>query len=136
MRNMVLVLLMLAVLAGCSTPPRLDRENPDVFRQYVQQQGLQPVKRVQAFRLSGWQVLDDRWLVVGSAPSRDWLLYLDTPCTELRWTEYLVIRQSLPRVLQARFDSVQVPASRDVPCRIREIYPLTPEQAEALRALR
>ncbi len=129
----LLVFFALAACTGRETKPQAEA-NP--FERFVQQQRLEAVDKVRAFRLAGWQPLDDRWMLVDAAPARPYLLRLSIPCTELRWANHVVIRQTLPRVLQADFDHVHVPNSPEIRCTIDEIYPLSKEQAEALRALR
>ncbi len=133
--RLAVLLSSLLWLTACSTQGENRPAPVDVYRQYVQQNHLDAVSKVKAFHMAGWQALDDQWLLLDNAPSQPYLLHLSIPCTELRWANLIQVRQTMPRVLQADFDSIHVPRSPEIRCTIDEIYPLTLAQKDAIGKL-
>ncbi len=130
--KMTILLPVLLWLSACSIQGKNQPGSVDIYRQYVEQNHLDAVSKVKAFRMAGWQALDDQWLLLDNAPSQPYLLHVSIPCTELRWANLIQVRQTMPRVLQADFDSIHVPRSPEIRCTIDEIYPLTAAQKDAI----
>lgn len=104
-------------MVGCTTTgsaTATEREAASLAR-YAEAAG-DPVDSFRFFRLDGYTVLGENALAVWTGPRQAWLLTVDEPCSELRWSSALSMTSFSNRVY-TRSDSVQG-------CRIRTIRPV------------
>ncbi len=130
--------LMIAVVApififGCATTASDNK--PNRYAQYIQEQKLEPVSSVTAFKYHGWNSLDKEHLIVSTTFKKSYLLALYGPCNDLNFTNRIAIHTQ-GMTLQAKFDSIYIPNSPEYKCSIKSIYPLNEEQVKQLRELR
>lgn len=103
----ILVLGPLAIaLPGCSSDP----PKPDPRYQFPD---LETVNRIHNFRGMGWQVIDDRSLIITTRPSKHFLLILNRRLPELKFA-YSIGITSTGSSIYAKFDCVKIVAPR--PC--------------------
>ena len=72
------------------------------------------------FRIDGFTTLGDHVVAVWAGPRQAYLLTVEEPCLELRWSVSIGVTSSLNSVY-ANFDRIQ---TRDGSCRIRSIRPI------------
>ncbi len=119
-RMVVLAAASLA-MAGCSSLGSVaanEREAASLAR-YESAAG-EPVGSFRFFRIDGYTPLGDQAVAVWTGPRRAYLLTVEAPCPELRWSLSIGVSSSMNRV-HADFDRVQ---TRDGSCRIRSIRPV------------
>ena len=80
----------------------------------------EPVGSFRFFRIDGYTSLGDHAVVVWTGARQAYLLTVEEPCPELRWSLSIGVTSSMSRVY-ADFDRVQ---TRDGSCRIRSIRPI------------
>ena len=115
-RMMILAAACCAV-AGCASKgssAATEREAASLAR-YEAAAG-EPANSFRFFRLDGFTVLGENALAVWSNPRQAWLLTVEEPCNDLRWSLALNITSFSGRV-HTRTDSVQG-------CRILTIRPV------------
>lgn len=139
MRNLIIPLAVLVVLAGCASGgPRLSANQR--FSIYQQHAGS-PVSSFTYFgTLEGWEPLGQDGLLVRARANRAYLLTLSGPCPELSYARAIRLSNQGGRVA-AGFDDVLVVDGQQgqFPCRISNIQPMAPDalkqaQAEARAA--
>ena len=123
-----LLFLLLLPIAACTatqssmpTPEELAVENGYTLGEEVQ--------RINNYRVSGWNYVSDRSLIITGALSEKYLLTLNTPCYELRTTQVIGYTSRVSNVL-ARFDSVIVKSHSGATlqkCPIDRIYRISKE---------
>jgi hypothetical protein len=119
-----LLLLVLALLAACSTTRMSDAETLALYKAHAGQ----PVKSFQYLgHLNGWVPLGDTAMAVWTKPTQAYLLELYGPCNDLEFAPAISL-SSIANSVSARFDNVYVhgggaPGMR-LPCRIETIRPL------------
>ncbi|MFC3194615.1 DUF6491 family protein [Marinicella sediminis] len=128
MMKTLMTMVMVLLLAACQGNTS---KRPD-FQAYIADQGLLAKKRVQQFRFQGWQPLDDRHLILRSSQQRSYLIRLMSVCTELPFAQNILLKQDFSTVLNAKFDSIQVPGQFSQECTIDSIYELDKAQKKAL----
>jgi len=131
MKRTAMVVMAVALLAGCATAGKLSSsERLALYRAHA---GA-PVRDFQYFgSLNGWTELGDSALAVWTRPGEAWLLDLGGPCLDLSYSPAISVTNMMGRV-SARFDRVIVHGTgpgMHVPCRIESIRPL---DVKALRA--
>lgn len=123
MKRLMMLIPLLALLAGCASGRLSDDERLALFRSHA---GA-PMKSFQYFgNLNGWQNLGDTALAVWTKPGTAYLLELTGPCNDLDYATAISITNMMGQV-SARFDNVIVlggPQSIRMPCRIDTIRPL------------
>jgi hypothetical protein len=108
-------------LAGCATlgsTAATEREAASLAR-YEAAAG-EPVGSFRFFRIDGYTALGDHAVAVWTGARQAYLLTVEDPCPELRWSLSIGVTSSMSRVY-ADFDRVQ---TRDGSCRIRSIRPI------------
>lgn len=111
----------LALVACASTEDKsaaIEREAA-VLARYEAAAG-EPVASFRFFRIEGYTSLGDDRLALWTEGRKAYLLTVDEPCPELRWSLGISVTSSMSRVY-ADFDRVQ---TRDGSCRIRSIRPI------------
>ena len=106
----------LALVACSSTGSSASTERESASLARYEAAAGEPVDSFRFFRLDGFTVLGENALALWANPREAWLLTVDEPCTELRWSLALNVTSFSNRV-HARSDSVQG-------CRIRSIRPI------------
>jgi hypothetical protein len=117
MNRILVVAVASGVLAACSSTgstASTEREAASLAR-YEAAAG-DAVGSFRFFRLDGFTVLGESAVAVWASPRQAWLLTLEEPCTELRWSLALNLTSFSNRVY-TRTDSVQG-------CRILSIRPV------------
>ncbi len=127
MKNTI-VLLLAATLMACAG----NQVRPD-YQQFIADQNLQAVSRVQQFRFTGWQPLDTDYLILLGVQRRAYLLELMSPCQDLPFAQQIALKQTSRTTLVAKFDKVLVQDQIPQSCTIDKIYVLTEEQHDLLK---
>ncbi|KAA3641646.1 MAG: hypothetical protein DWP95_06430 [Proteobacteria bacterium] len=102
------------------------------YDQFVLDQDLKQVSRVQQFRFTGWQPLDSGYLILLSSHRRAYLLALMSPCQDLPFAQQIGLKQTSQTTLVAKFDKILVKGQMPESCSIDKIYELTEEQHKEL----
>lgn len=109
--------LLLAVAVGaCAQTREVQERNLAEYMEYAGE----PVDHFRFWRLTSWELVGPRQLVVWPTLKEAWLLTVDQPCTDLEWAKAISLTSSAHTV-SARFDSVDVGREK---CRIMEIRPI------------
>ncbi len=119
-----IILALAGLLAACSSVPYAQRQQQRQAA-YVAAAGA-PVTSFHFFTLWSWEPLSDHELVVYTRPSQAWLLDLDGPCENLRFTHAIGLTSSIGEV-STRFDKV-LTGRHYMPCMITQIRPVDVKQ--------
>lgn len=125
------MLLIGTLLLGACTNQKPRMRTADVD-QFILDEGLESVHRIQQFKFWGWQHITDRYLVLSSSQKRYHLIKLMSPCTNLAFTQEIGLKQQFNTILNAKFDAVLVPGQFQERCTIDRIYPISKAQREQL----
>jgi len=120
MKNIIVVLLTLGLVGG--TAFAKDAKALDAKYRF---DNLPTVDRFQNWSIDGWNVIDQRSLIVYTSPSRSYLLILDRRLPELPFAEKITV-SSTGSTIYSRFDRVRV-LDRwgiNIPANIVKIYRL------------
>lgn len=126
MKNTVALIIVMTLVACASNQVRPN------YKQFVLDQELQSVSRVQQFRFTGWQPLDTDYLILLGIQNRAYLLELMSPCQDLPFAQKIALKQTSRTTLVAKFDKVLVQDQMPESCTIDKIYELSKEQHKAL----
>lgn len=127
------ILLIGVLLSGCAATEQ--KQNAVDYHQFINEQKLQTVNRVQNFNMSGWQALDSEFFVLRVSQRRNYLIEVMGFCNNLPYAQSLAFKQGFQGSLQAKFDEVIVLDSmQNQRCSIKNIYPLSVEQKQSLTA--
>lgn len=94
----------MAILAACSqveTKPEVPPEKLIEERGYVIEK---EVNSIQNFRISGWNYLSSKGLILDGGVKRKYLVTFSHPCHDLRWTETLITTTTVNQL--TRFDKI------------------------------
>ncbi len=133
-KGLLIVLAVLLVACANSTASKL-AEKDQAFRTYIDANQLESVNRVTSFRFHGWSSLTNKFMIISSSLSRQYLLELAGNCSEIRWAHTILIDQGNDSTLDARFDSISTLDSPKISCQIKTIYPINKQQADDIKAL-
>lgn len=120
MRKFISLLILLGLIAG----PALAKDTTALDEKYYFDK-LETVDRFHNWSINGWNVIDQRSLIVHSSPSKAYLIILDRRLWDLRFTETIAI-SSTASSIHAGFDTVHVINRHgiNIPARIVKIYHL------------
>ena len=120
MKKFIVLLLMLGLISGTA----FAKDSVALDSKY-RFDNLPTVERFQNWNIDGWNVIDQRSLIVYTSPSRSYLLILDRRLPELPFTEAIAV-SSTGSSIYSRFDRVRV-LDRwgiNIPANIVKIYRL------------
>ena len=120
MRKFIALLLLLGLIGG----PAFAKETTTLDEKYYFD-NLETVDRFNNWSINGWNVIDQRSLIVHASPSRAYLIILDRRLWDLRHSETIGI-SSTASSITSRFDTVRVFNRHgiNIPARIVKIYRL------------
>ena len=125
------LLIALTVSACASSPERLQLRQQELAA-YEKHAGAE-VDRIRSFRVSGWQSVSDRSLLLEARLNEWYLVDVYGPCLDLPFATTIGVQTSMNQV-QAKFDSIIVNGH---PCRIERIRPVDQRAVrDELKALR
>ena len=75
---------------------------------------------------------DDRYLILRSNQRRSYLVKLMSTCVDLPFAQTIKVKQDSMTMLNAKFDSIEVPGTLNQECTIHSIYPMDKLQRQAL----
>lgn len=121
--RLVLFVLAIALLAGCATNNRAERQATRLAL-YEAHAG-EPVRSIRTFRWDRYEVLGDSAIALWASPRRGWLVSLRKPCIGIDSTRLIAIEQTSPS-LYARFDRIvfRTFSGVDERCMIETIRPV------------
>lgn len=131
------LLLMIGVLAGCSSVASntTAEQNDEAYQQYIVAQQLVPARDIKNFKLRRWEALTEYSVLITSRGD-DYLFTLQNRCSNIaNATSVMVGRNSLIVQFSDRQATIGNPQLLPSKCMIKAIYPLTSDQALALRHL-
>lgn len=132
-----LTIASLVLVTACSSNAGKNEEiRNQAIRDYVASNNIEDVKKVRTFRYSGWSDLTNDFLIVSSAPRKQYLIEITGGCYDLKWANTIVLKRSESSSLQIKFDSVSTLETPQLSCRIDKIYPITDEQEDDIIALK
>lgn len=134
MKQFLLAAVLAMLLSACANNMSNQEWQTQVSGK-IQQWQLEPIKSITTFNLNSWSSLGENYLIIWTTPFKPFLIELDFRCSGLSFANALVVNQTNPSALMARFDSVSTPDSPGFKCQIGKIYPLTKEQANELKDL-
>jgi len=126
MKSFLAVFLFFGLVACNNHAPRVNYNN------FVVDNNLQEISRVQQFRFTGWQPLDKSYMVLLGTHNKAYLLKLMSPCNDLPFAHQIALKQTTSTTLVAKFDKVLVQNQMPDSSTIDKIYPLSKEQHKAL----
>lgn len=137
MKNLVLItLLSLTVISGCASKSSLSFQEKNVeYQQYIEKNELESVKKINAFRLHGWQSLTNDYLILSRSVKDKYLVKVSNFCPDLYHAFSLKLNQSMNSVLSAKFDSISTLQEPELKCYIKSIYPIDKIQAKEIVAI-
>ncbi len=120
MRKFIALLILLGLIGG----PAFAKDTTALGEKY-NFDNLQTVDRFNNWSINGWNVIDQRSLIVRTSPSRAYLIILDRRLWDLRFSETIAISSTASSV-HAGFDTVRVFNRHgiNIPARIVKIYRL------------
>lgn len=121
-------------LISCSTTEKGAEKKESNYENYIAENKLEAVDKINAFRYQGWRSLDFRFLIVNTSATKQYLIQLNAYCQELRNANAIVINNQ-GSTLRTKFDSIRVASFPRAKCLIKTIYPITNEQADEITAL-
>lgn len=97
--------------------PETQQKNLERFTPYLQK----PVDQFNFWSMYKWQLVGPDKVVVWTTINDAYLLTVDTPCTELQWTNNVGVTSQASHTVMRRMDAVIAGKDR---CRIVEIQPV------------
>lgn len=136
MKSILFIFTTLVLLTSCSSnnSARLKAKN-SAFKDYITNHNIESVKRVSRFRFHGWTSLTDEFLLLSSSHKRKYLVQLSGYCSDIRWTNAIILNRVNTASLNALSDSISTLESPQINCRIKTIYPISQEQLIDIRAI-
>jgi len=133
-------LSLIALFTGCSTAPSLSYDEKNLaYADYIANHNLASLKKVNTFRLHGWQSLTNDYLILSTSPKRKYLIEVKGLCPDLGFAQTIKINQSMSSTLSVRFDSISVVGndfgSHPLKCFIKTIHKIDKAQAKELSAI-
>ena len=135
MKKLVIYIFSILFLAACASSTMSSAEKKAAYQEYIKTQQLVSVKKITAFNFSGWQSLTDNYLIVRSSQNKRYLLQLNGYCNDLNYEHTILINQSVSSMLSTTFDSIATTTNPQLKCFIKNIYPITKQQAKELQAI-
>ena len=126
--------LSLSLLFGCVSTGMTDAEKTVAYESFIEQNKLEKVRRITAFRLHGWRYLNRDYIILSSSIRKPFLVEINGPCYELSYSHTIGIHRN-GSSLNEKFDWVFSPSQPDIRCRIQSIYKLDKDQADELSAI-
>lgn len=123
--GMLCAALLLAGAAQADTPQTQQR-NLERFTPYLQE----PVEQFKFWSMYKWQLVGPDKVVVWTTPEDAYLLTVETPCTQLQWTDALAVTSQASHTVMRRMDAVIADHDR---CRIVQIQPVDYRRMERER---
>jgi hypothetical protein len=135
MNRLLILALAICGLAGCAASSLTTAQKETLYEDYIESENLKALNRITAFKFRGWRSLDSEHLIISTSPHQPYLITLQSPCVELKFTQGIAINHSGTNILYSGFDSISVPKFPDQKCFIKTIYSLTEEQADEMAQL-
>ncbi len=124
--------ILLLVISGCSTTGMSAQEKTAAYLNFIEAEQLESIDKIRSFRFSGWQSLNNRFLIITTSPRRKYLIGVSSHCSDLKFSQAIILNQSISTSLSTRFDSISMLDTPQLKCFIKKIYPITKEQSKAL----
>lgn len=127
--RIALTALVLSLLVACANEPSQNEDlNKYVF------DNLQEVKKVNNWRIDGWNVIDNQSLIIHTSPTTSYLLILSRPDHNIKFSEAVLVSSTAGSV-QSGFDTVSTPRGGTMKTPIKRIYKLQgKEQQQQVKA--
>ncbi len=118
MQKLIALLILLGLIGG----PAFAKNTTTLDEKYYFD-NLETVDRFNNWSINGWNVIDQRSLIVHASPSRADLIILDRRLWDLRFSETIAITSTASSIY-AGFDTVRVYNRHgiNIPARIVKIY--------------
>ncbi len=114
-----LALAAVVTLSACASSPERLQLRQQELAAYERHAGAD-VDRIRSFRVSSWQPVSDRSLLLEARLNEWYLVDVYGPCLDLPFATTIGVQTSM-NMVQARFDSILVNGQ---PCRIERIRPI------------
>jgi len=129
-------LITLSLVSSCSTKNTLSfKEKNEQYQQYIETNQLESLRKINAFRLNGWQSLTDDYLILSKSVKDKYLVKISGFCPDLNHAFGLKLNQSIDSVLSAKFDSISTLKDPEFKCYIKSIYQIDKTQSKELSAI-
>ena len=136
MKYMTIIVVALALLAGCATNQSFShKERDQAYGEYIESQELLSQDKIRTFRFSGWQALSNHYLFISTSANKKYLIEVNGFCSSLYHAQTIAVNQGMSSSLVTRFDSISVPDSPGNKCFIKSIYKVSKVQAKEISAL-
>lgn len=124
MKKFIVLLLTLGLVSGTALA-----KDTQALKAKYRFDNLPTVDHFQNWNIDGWNVIDQRSLIVYTSPSRSYLLILDRRLPELPFAERIAVT-STGSTIYSRFDKVHVldRVGINIPANIVRIYRLDGRQ--------
>lgn len=126
MKQILLIVVIATIVAGCALGPR--RIEGDAAATYADYAG-EPIKGFTSFRLQSWQPLSRDRLILWNGVNEAYLVTVAGPCPDLQFTQAIRVTSTGSQI--TTFDYVRVGRDR---CLIEKIRPIDVRQMKADRA--
>ena len=132
MKAFILPFILLLTISGCSTTGMTSQEKTTAYIDFIETEQLESIDKIRSFRFSGWQSLNNRYLIITASPRRKYLINIGSHCSDIKFSQAIIVNQSTSTSLSVRFDSISLLDTPQIKCFIKSIYPITKEQSKAL----
>ena len=135
MKTFTFLIMLLAISACSSTNILTKDEKNTAYQAYITKQQLISVNKVTAFKFDSWRSLTDNYLIISSSINKNYLIELNSSCSDLSFAHGIVVNQSSSASLSRRFDSISHNEMPGFNCYIKSIYKLTRPQVKEVTAI-
>jgi len=134
--SLLITVSILTLISACSAKNTLSfKEKNEQYQQYIETNQLESLKKINAFRLKGWQSLTDDYLILSKSVKNKYLVKISGFCPDLNHAFGLKLNQSMDSVLSTKFDSISTLKDPDLKCYIKAIYQIDKAQSKELSAI-
>jgi len=129
-----------ALLTGCASAPSMSYgEKNQAYVSYITDNKLASLKKINTFRMYGWQSLTNDYLIISTSPKKKFLVEVNGFCPDLAHAQTIAFNQSMSSSLSTRFDSISVlggnVGDHMSKCYIQAIHQIDKAQAKEISAI-
>ncbi len=96
MKYMTIIVVTLALLAGCATNQSLSQKERDqAYGEYIESQNLLSQDKIRTFKFSGWQALSNSYLFISTSPNKKYLIEVSGFCSSLYHAKTIDVNQGM-----------------------------------------
>jgi len=129
-----------ALFTGCASAPSMSYGEKNLaYASYITDNKLASLKKINTFRMYGWQSLTNDYLIISTSPKKKFLVEVNGFCPDLAHAQTIAFNQSMSSSLSTRFDSISVlggnVGDHMLKCHIQTIHQIDKAQAKEISAI-